>query len=265
MVTATPRSTTPIRQLPIQPRPRAGEGRTAFIERLATANFLRPSYLRAYLRDPDSRKAAPSWERLARITGRDPVLLQEVLERKQCVECGKPLPIGDRPTKRRRCSQACRQKGYRKRHPKPLKLTRITNCQGCGNGLSYHRQPRQYCSPACRQATYRRRMNAAHPPQIRAKNCQACEAPLISGPTNKVYCSKRCARWAYINRRIDRGLPPLPQPAADIPRGIQPDCCVVCGAPLTWSSTGQIRLTCSNSCRAKRAYWRKKEKLATAA
>lgn len=69
MVTATPRSTTPIRQLPIQPRPRAGEGRTTFIERLATANFLRPSYLRAYLRDPDSKKAAPSWERLARITG----------------------------------------------------------------------------------------------------------------------------------------------------------------------------------------------------
>lgn len=230
MVTATPRSTTPIRQLPIQPRPRAGEGRTAFIERLATANFLRPSYLRAYLRDPDSKKAAPSWERLARVTGRDPVRLQEVLERKQCVECGKPLPIGDRLTKRRRCSQACRQKGYRKRHPKPLKLTRITNCQGCGKGLSHHRQPRQYCSPACRQATYRRRMNSAHPPQIRA-------------------------------RRIDRGLPPLPQPAADIPRGIQPDCCVVCGEPLTWGSTGQIRLTCSNSCRAKRAYWRKKEKL----
>jgi predicted nucleic acid-binding Zn ribbon protein len=108
-------------------------------------------------------------------------------------------------------------------------------------------------------------MNAARPPQIRAKNCRACEAPLISGPTTKIYCSKRCARWSYINRRIDAGLPPLPQPAADIPRGIQPDRCVVCGTPLTWGSTGQIRLTCSDSCRAKRAYQRKKEKLAATA
>ncbi|MFD9286148.1 hypothetical protein ACFWD7_55045 [Streptomyces mirabilis] len=104
-------------------------------------------------------------------------------------------------------------------------------------------------------------MKAAFPPQIRAKSCQACEAPLVSGPTNKIYCSKRCSRWAYINRRIDRGLPPLPQPAADIPRGLQPDCCVVCGTSLTWGTTGQVRLTCSGSCRSKRAYWRKKEKL----
>lgn len=182
MVTGTPRSTTPIRKLPVQPRPRAGEGRTAFIERLATANFLRPSYLRAYLRDPDSTKAAPSWERLAAVTGRDPVLLQEVLERKQCVECGRPLPIGDSLTMRRRCSQACRQESYRKRHPKPLKATRITHCQECGQRLSYHRQPRQYCSPTCRQAAYRRRMNAARPPQIRAKSCRACEAPSSPAP-----------------------------------------------------------------------------------
>ncbi|MER7098984.1 hypothetical protein ABT383_04735 [Streptomyces humidus] len=108
-------------------------------------------------------------------------------------------------------------------------------------------------------------MSAARPPQIRAKNCLACEAPLLSGPTTKIYCSKRCARWTYTTRRIDQGLPPLPQPAADIPRGFQPDCCVVCGTPLTLGTTGQIRLTCSGSCRAKRAYWRKKEKLATAA
>ncbi|TYR55596.1 hypothetical protein [Streptomyces parvus] len=99
-------------------------------------------------------------------------------------------------------------------------------------------------------------MNAARPPQIRAKNCRACEAPLLSGPTTKIYCSMRCARWAYTTRRIDRGLPPLPQ-------GIQPDCCVVCGTPVTLGTTGQIRLTCSGSCRAKRSYWRKKEKLAT--
>ncbi|MEU5773459.1 hypothetical protein ABZ819_09210 [Streptomyces venezuelae] len=44
---STPQSTIPVRHLPIQPRPRAGEGRTAFIERLVTANFLKPSYLRA--------------------------------------------------------------------------------------------------------------------------------------------------------------------------------------------------------------------------
>ncbi|MEV3947696.1 hypothetical protein AB0K57_08540 [Streptomyces halstedii] len=264
-MTTTSRSTTLIRQLPIQPRPRAGEGRTTFIERLATANYLKPSYLRSYLRDPDSPKTAPSWDRLAAVTGRDPVLLQEVLERRQCVECGRPLPIGDYLTARRRCSQACRQKSYRKRHPKPLKSVQNTNCRGCGKGLSYHRQPRQYCSHACRQLAYRTRMNAMSPPQIRAKSCQACETPLISGPTNKIYCSKRCARWAYINRRVIQGLPPLPQPAADIPRGIQPDCCVVCGTPLTRGAYGQVRLTCSGSCRAKRAYWRKKEKLTTTA
>lgn len=83
MVTRTPHGTTPIRQLPFQPRPRTGEGRTAFIERLAPANILKPSYLRAYLRDPNSPKTVPSWERLAAVTGRDAVLLQEVLERKQ--------------------------------------------------------------------------------------------------------------------------------------------------------------------------------------
>ncbi|MFJ5811190.1 tetratricopeptide repeat protein [Streptomyces sp. NPDC093093] len=132
MVISTSRRTIPIRQLPIQPRPRAGEGRTAFIEHLATANFLKPSFLRGYLRDPDSPKTAPSWERLAAVTGRDPVRLREIQEGKQCVECGRPLPIMDYLTPRQRCSQACRQKSYRKRTPKPLKAIRITNCQGCG-------------------------------------------------------------------------------------------------------------------------------------
>jgi hypothetical protein len=54
--------------------------------------------------------------------------------------------------------------------------------------------------------------NAAFLPQIRAKRCQACEAPSSPAATTKIYCSKRCSRWAYINRRLDRGLPPLPRP-----------------------------------------------------
>lgn len=54
-----------------------------------------------------------------------------------------------------------------------------------------------------------------------------------------------------------RTWPPPDEPVADIPRGLQPDCCVVCGTPRTWGATGQARLTCSGSCRAERGYWPK--------
>ena len=269
-MTGTARDTLSIRQLPIQLKPRAGEGRTAFIERLATANFLKPSYLRAYLQDPSNGKG-PSWERLAAATGRDSARLAEILERKQCVECGRPLPLTgslpltDKHNTRRRCSRVCLQKNYRERRPEAAarpESVRITNCQECDSRLTTPQQ-RQYCSTACRYAAYRKRQNAAAPPELPARNCPACEAPILSGPTTKIYCSRTCSRWAYANRHLIPALPALHPLAADIPLGFRPAKCIACGTPITQSPARPTRLTCSTTCRRKRAYWRKKARLTT--
>ncbi len=258
-MTSTPRTTIPVRQLPIQPRPRAGEGRTAFIERLATANFLKPTYLRSYLRDPESPKTSPSWDRLAAVTGRDAAILMEILERRHCVECGEPMPIKDYLTARRRCSQACRQKSYRQRHPKPSRRSyEVTAvCPQCGSQF-IQTMRRRYCSPSCTKDAKRTRWHIkAAPPAPAVRACRACEAPISSGPAHKLYCSKECSYWAYMNRRRDRGLP---RSVAIAPPRQQPADCPVCGVPLP-ERRSQSRLTCSASCRMKRYRARRKERL----
>ncbi len=109
-------------RLPRQIRPVAGEGLTSFIERLATANHIKTSYLRRYLVDPPwSWNGSPSWERLAAVVGREPSSLKKILLSRQCVACGVVTfqPVGGSP--RQTCSQACRQEAYRRRNPKPQK------------------------------------------------------------------------------------------------------------------------------------------------
>ncbi|MFC8016116.1 alkaline phosphatase family protein [Streptomyces cinereoruber] len=261
-MTSTHRATIPVRQLPIQLRPQAGEGRIAFIERLATANFLKPNYLRSYLRDPDSPKTTPSWERLAAVTGRDAAILMEILERKHCVECGEPMPIKNHLTPRRRCSQACRQKSYRRRHPKPSRRSGdvIAVCPQCSSQFvqpAQHGQ-RRYCSATCTKDALRTRwQRKAAPPTPAVRACRSCEAPISSGPAHKLYCSKECSYWAYMNRRRDRGLP---RSVVIAPPRQQPADCPVCGNPLP-ERRSQSRLTCSASCRMKRYRARRKERL----
>jgi hypothetical protein len=63
-------TTEPLRQLPITVKLRPGEHPEAFIRRLATANHLRPSYLRFYLTNPPRQLGSVDPGRLARLTGR---------------------------------------------------------------------------------------------------------------------------------------------------------------------------------------------------
>ncbi len=58
------------RRLPIQVRLRPGESVDSFIRRLATANHLRPSYLRTYLNHPPGTIGSLQLTRLAQVTGR---------------------------------------------------------------------------------------------------------------------------------------------------------------------------------------------------
>ncbi|HEV3294119.1 MAG TPA: helix-turn-helix domain-containing protein, partial [Streptosporangiaceae bacterium] len=65
--------------LPIRPRPRRGETTESYARRLAHANHLRPSYLRAFLCDPPRRTGAIRPWRLAAISGRSVRALQHAL------------------------------------------------------------------------------------------------------------------------------------------------------------------------------------------
>jgi hypothetical protein len=65
--------------LPIRPRPRRGETTESYARRLARANHLRPSYLRAFLCDPPRRTGAIRPWRLAAISGRSVPALQHAL------------------------------------------------------------------------------------------------------------------------------------------------------------------------------------------
>ena len=65
--------------LPIRPRPRRGETTESYARRLARANHLRPSYLRAFLCDPPRRTGAIRPWRLAAISGRSVRALQHAL------------------------------------------------------------------------------------------------------------------------------------------------------------------------------------------
>jgi TniQ len=69
----------PLRRLPIDVRPTAGERAESYIRRLARANHLRPSYLRRYLSSSPARDAKIDPHRLAALTGRPAAILQQTL------------------------------------------------------------------------------------------------------------------------------------------------------------------------------------------
>jgi hypothetical protein len=74
-----PRPWPPLRRLPIDVRPTAGERAEAYIRRLARANHLRPSYLRRYLAGPPGYNGRIDPHRLAALTGRPAAVLQKTL------------------------------------------------------------------------------------------------------------------------------------------------------------------------------------------
>jgi transposase len=69
----------PLRQLPIDARPVAGEHIDSYIRRLARANHLPPSYLRSYLAGPPGWHGQVQPRRLAVLTGRPAGTLQQTL------------------------------------------------------------------------------------------------------------------------------------------------------------------------------------------
>jgi hypothetical protein len=66
-----------LHQLPIRPRPIAGEAVESYVRRLARANHLRPSYLRARLTGPQTTRV--QLERLAQVSGRPAANLERAL------------------------------------------------------------------------------------------------------------------------------------------------------------------------------------------
>ncbi|GED88246.1 TniQ family protein [Streptomyces sp. 6-11-2] len=140
--------------LPVQIRPRAGEGSQSFIARLARANHLTPRYLRIYLAEPPRHRGLPSWTRLAAATGRDAAVLQSTLETTRCLECGTGMEPTDVVGRRAlRCSQSCRRQAYRRRHPSTA--WRRVPCRICGDLMSVRAGQRRFlCSSTCRQKAY---------------------------------------------------------------------------------------------------------------
>lgn len=69
----------PLRRLPIDVRPAAGERAEFYVRRLARANHLRPSYLRRFLAGPPGYNGKTDPGRLAVLTGRPAVILQQTL------------------------------------------------------------------------------------------------------------------------------------------------------------------------------------------
>jgi hypothetical protein len=69
----------PLRQLPIDVRPAAGERAESYIRRLARANHLPPSYLHSDLAGPPHWQGRVQPQRLAALTGRPARILQQTL------------------------------------------------------------------------------------------------------------------------------------------------------------------------------------------
>lgn len=251
----------PPTRLPIQVRPVAGERTRSFIARLAAANHLKADHLRTFLCEPPLHRGKPTWPRLATVTGRDPEALREILNRTQCAECREFMLYQGSNSLRQTCSQACRQKIYRRRHPKPLKQQAAT-CQFCGKKLiiAAHRETRRWCSASCRQKGYRQRQGEHAEALATQPTCDECDTPLGPGSRRR-WCSKGCSHRAYIRRRVERGQSPLPTPNPDAPPRQQPTACAACSGPLPPGRRNQIRLTCSATCRNKLYHWRKAAQL----
>ncbi|MGW3661280.1 hypothetical protein ACWD6R_39145 [Streptomyces sp. NPDC005151] len=209
----------PPTRLPIQVRPVAGERARSFIARLAAANHLKADHLRTFLCEPPLHRGKPTWPRLATVTGRDPEALRGILDRTQCAECRKFMLYQGSNSLRQTCSQACRQKIYRRRHPKPLKQQAVT-CQFCGKKLiiAAHRETRRWCSASCRQKGYRQRQGENAEALATQPTCDECDTPLGAGSRRR-WCSKSCSHRAYNVAGSNEASPhcrrPIPMPRPD--------------------------------------------------
>lgn len=239
-----------LRLLPVQVRPQAGEGVRAFIVRLAQANHLPPRYLRTYLCEPPRHGGPPSFDRLAVVTGRDAETLRTTLETKRCLECGAAMPpLGILGRRALRCSQACRQKDYRRRNPR-AHWPKVP-CKHCGQKMRVHPSQRhRLCSSACRRADYlrKKREHWVERGLGEPRPCPGCGDPIFS--TTLTACSSRCRQRM---RRHPTGPPrPDPPPSPPLPRHLEAlDFCRVCGVPLPPGRGLLRRPACSDRCRQK--------------
>ncbi len=236
-----PTSGVPIRQLPFQVRPRSGEGGRTFITRLAEANHLTPGYLRTFLTDPPQRRGTPSWDRLAAVTGRDPVQLRRILETTQCSECGAPMtPMSSFGVKPRTCSTNCRQRS----RTTTSHYRRTAPCRVCGKPMDYRIGQRRYlCSSDCRRFAFecrrrgqllpRRSEGDADGEDPLAEICPGC-GEYLPQPRTRRACSRRCTRRT---RRWIRTPMPPPTP------------CTQCGGLVFALADGRPRTLCSEKCR----------------
>jgi predicted nucleic acid-binding Zn ribbon protein len=254
-----------IRPLPVKVRPRGGEGVRSFIVRLAHANHLIPGYLRMFLCEPPDHRGIPSWSRLAAVTGRDPDFLRITLETRHCLECGAAMPpLGILGRQALRCSQACRQKAYRRRHP--LSEWLRVPCSQCGEIMRIRPgQRRHLCSSRCRRDAYlerqrRRQERSAQTEDAEPSPCPICERPLPPGKpsSRRRTCSQRCRQRAYRWRNA-----PPPHPVTSLAEGAELSSpppslrvCEVCSDPLPLGPNQAQRRTCSHRCR-QQAYRRR--------
>ncbi|TYC68620.1 hypothetical protein [Streptomyces sp. CB01881] len=156
--------TTLIPKLPVQVFPRPCEGVESFIARLAEANCLKPTVLRAYLCDPPGYRGTISWPRLIAATGRSLRALQDTLERTPpwslthpaCEYCGrrpgKGKPSSSPPWW---CSTRCRRRSDllaaapSSRDVLPNQRE-IVSCLGCGTQvIRLANSTRSTCSKRC--------------------------------------------------------------------------------------------------------------------
>lgn len=252
-MTAPVGSAPPVRPLPFQVRPRAGEGGASFITRLAHANYLPPGYLRRFLAESPFHTGTPSWARLAALTGRDPGTLRAILETRQCQECGARMPptelIGRRALF---CSSTCRSQALRGRE------AMAAPCRICQQPMKVQiGQRHRLCSSACRRTAYLRKKRSSESadsdPDVRsdptaadraAGHCVTCERSLPPhSRTSRRFCSATCQKVARRWDRIAR-------------RGQPTSACEFCQEPLSpvANRSSAVRRWCSRRCR-KRVSW----------
>jgi hypothetical protein len=242
-----PGSEVHIAQLPFQVRPQSGEGARSFILRLAEANCLPPAYLRKFLAEPPLHRGGPSWDRIAAVTGREPVELQKILETIECQECGTPIrPMATFGVTPRTCSKACRQKRYRKGIPDSD--WRKVPCRVCGVAIKFRLERRRHmCSSHCRRLAFEFRQRGQPLPwpasdadiepneEDEPDNlCPVCEGPMGRAIGRKA-CSRRCS--ARISHWTRSPLPPIAT-------------CRSCQDPVRPRADGRPRYWCSSDCRS---------------
>ncbi|MFI6800102.1 TniQ family protein [Streptosporangium canum] len=185
-------------RLPINVRPRQGESVASYVERLAIANHLAPTLLRANLQGSSDFRGRPQLDRLAAASGRTQEVLRRTLAGLLCERCAAPLRLKVQGAARW-CSATCRQMAYRQRHRerfRPAPRPPIVNsCEACGTSFTSP-APSRWCSRDCRRA--------GQPPRQRCGRCNAVLPRDDPRGLPRLWCSDACRVWAYRERRKQR-------------------------------------------------------------